>query len=115
MFRFRTMLSLSAGYAAGYVAGAKAGRPAYDRIMTKVNRYADDLGLSSAQRMGEDVLSSAQQATMSTAAKIHNATDTATDKANEEIVNLRDKVREGGASGRPEEGRQQAPTVTPTP
>jgi hypothetical protein len=95
MFRLRTMLSISAGYAAGYVAGAKAGRPAYERIVSTVNRYGGDLGLPAVPP------------------KLHEATQSATDKANEEIINLRDKVRDSGMSGRPEAGREQGPTVAP--
>lgn len=93
MFRMRTLLPVSLGYAAGYVMGARNGRPAYDRMMATVGRYADGYGLVPAHPpVGE----------------------TATDKANEELAALRDSTRDASPPvGRPDEGREHGPTIVP--
>lgn len=91
MFKMRTLVTMTLGYAAGYVAGAKAGRPAYDRITAMFEQYAERLGVPTS--------SDGSQAT-------------ATDLANQEIGDLR-SGRSDGVPGRPDTGREHGATVVP--
>jgi len=89
MLRLRSLLPVSVGYAAGYVMGARSGRPAYDRMLAALGKHAEGYGLTPGRA-------------------------TATEKANEEIADQRDRVRDGSAPvGRPDEGREHGPTVVP--
>ncbi len=88
MFRLRTLLPMSVGYAAGYVMGARSGRPTYDRMMATVGRYAEGYGLGPANHSGES----------------------AADKANDEIRHLRESAPDSTVpAGRPDEGRSHGP------
>lgn len=97
MLKMRTMAAVGVGYAAGYVAGAKAGRPAYDRISGLATKYLGASGIAVLAASGEAP-----------------AGDTSADLANEEIARLREQ-RTSTGPGRPDEGRQHAATVAPTP
>jgi len=59
MMRLRTLMALASGLAAGYVAGAAAGRPAFERIRSKTDAMAYQLGVKDAaerlQEKGEGV------------------------------------------------------------
>jgi hypothetical protein len=89
MFRMRTMLPVSLGYAAGYVMGTRSGRPTYDRLKATVGKYAEGYGLT------------------------HDG-QSSTELANEELADLRAKEGDGPSRvGFPDEGREHGPTVAP--
>lgn len=92
MFRLRTVTTLAIGYGVGYVMGSKAGRPAYERLVASVTTAANQLGIARASEGGP----------------------TSTDATNDELVSLRDSTTVG-MPGQPDQGRDHAAIVTPTP
>ena len=81
MMRMRTVVALSVGLAIGYVAGTAAGRPAFERMQSKAEELATEMGLAeAAARIRERGQGVAQATVDLAAAATRDAVDTAATK-----------------------------------
>lgn len=93
MFRMRTIATIAAGYGIGYVAGAKAGRPAYDRLMERMSRVRQELGMPG-QDLAAHAKDSASRVAQEASATAQDLTDAAGQRATASLSQVRDRLNE---------------------